>query len=263
MKWYKPDFDMCEEYAASKFDGISDYIDNNLNILFEDVQGDSKSLGQSLKFGNAVLKQFERKILDSEILRTIYKIGQLRGAILAYSHSEYEKKRDEYVWNDASEAYSNIKHFDEVILYLGKKRSSNHTDLSRDLDMQESTMTECMKKILSTDYVTSSRVGRYKVYKLTDNGIRYFGLLKSNEKKIEDNKERVTEYLDRGDLESALNLQKMDLVYDVKIENNEFRDLALNGAFGTTNKNEQKVRFNFEPRFINDSEEVNTKCVRL
>ena len=46
----------------------------------------------------------------------------------------------------------------------------SHSEICKNLDLKESTLSEIMKKAASTNLIISSKAGKYKLYRLSDNG---------------------------------------------------------------------------------------------
>ncbi|SDB68472.1 MarR family winged helix-turn-helix transcriptional regulator [Butyrivibrio sp. INlla16] len=243
MEWYRTELDIGTEFEREEYDTLLDYIDNNITSIIEQMDGDDIALKQSEKYGRAILKYFEKKYLGIKKFRVLYRLGELSGVIRACSHTSYENKRDEYVWSESNKALSKIKNFDKIVEMIYAHENITHQDLSRKLGMKASTLTESMKRIVESNFIDSLRVGRYKVYRLTDYGLRYAVNLKKNRKNVDKEKDRIVAYLIKmgrmdqpkitveikwGDIENYRNsdglldkkIKKVDFAYDREIWSN-------------------------------------------
>ncbi len=91
-----------------------------------------------------------------------------------------------------------IKHLSEIILALEIHGIMSHSEICSALNLKESTLSEIMKRVDLTKLISSSRNGKYKLYRLTDEG-KYLGKQLRNQKK-----DRVTEGELLGQLEQYL-----------------------------------------------------------
>jgi len=135
-------------------------------------------LSKSLQHNFFTLDDFKVKEIDvSDDRKMIFEIGRLYGTMELSSRICYEKKQDSQVY-EAGLSVCGIKHFDEIVSMLDKRKQLTQTDLCSILKMKSSALSECMKKILATEMVVGRRSGKYKVYSLSDDGLRYARVLR-------------------------------------------------------------------------------------
>jgi len=131
-----------------------------------------QAVRQELKYGSALLTYIERflKRLDASRYAAL-RLGAWLGTVESLERFQYEQNQAEWAEERFAKAY--VKHLPEVVKTLETHGVMSHTELSELLDMKVSTLTEAMKKIVDTGAVQAASVGKYKLYSLSDEGLRY------------------------------------------------------------------------------------------
>ena len=212
-----PTINLKEALAAQKNEELINYSKKGRNKLLAAWNDDDKSLVRKL-IGSyeSVLNRFSKWIASLDIAsRMIFELGCLQGMVSGISQVLYCEKRQE----EAAVAYKGglqyVTHLSEIVKILEKEGPLSHTDLSKKLQMKQSTLTEAMKKILIEGVVTSTTSGRYKVYSLNDKGLHYAKYLKSVDKKTELSSEDIWKRIEKG---RGIKV-KIEKYYDIGREN--------------------------------------------
>jgi len=130
-------------------------------------------LSKELRYSIPPLERLIKKYIETDNLRkTVFEIGRLYGTMQLSSRICYEKKKDNQVYSTAL-SICGIKHFEEIVSLLYKQKELTQTELCEDLQMKPSALSECIKKILDTNMIVSRRSGKFKVYSLSDDGLRF------------------------------------------------------------------------------------------
>lgn len=218
-----PTINLKEALAERKNEELINYSKKGRYKLLAAWNDDDKSLVRKL-IGSyeSVLNRFSKWIASLDISsRMIFELGCLQGMVSGISHVLYCEKRQE----EADVAYKGglqyITHLSEIVKIIEKEGPLSHTDLSKKLQIKQSTLTEAMKKILIEDVVTSTTSGRYRVYSLTDKGLHYAKYLKSVDKKTELSSEDIWKRIEKR---RGIKV-KIEKYYDIGGENpNDFFD---------------------------------------
>lgn len=69
----------------------------------------------------------------------------------------------------------NSRYSDKIVELLFEKDVMNHNELAKELQVTTTNLSNIMKRIRDSkaDVLRTERSGKYKIYYLTDNGIRY------------------------------------------------------------------------------------------
>ena len=223
MNWYNSKTDISVEFEKGNYEFLRDYVDNNESVVINDRIDEELSLRSVLKLGDAILKRFIQKSLLDEKLRCVFELGKLMGIVKSYAHIEYEKSKNEYSFEQANKMYGSIKHLDDIVSTLYKAGYLNQAELAKALNLKTTTLTECMKKVMVTDFVITQRVGKYKFFSLSDYGRRYHDLLETRYVELERDRTRFNAYYDR--INAIMSKNKMEYpinFYRVKEQAQEF-----------------------------------------
>lgn len=141
-------------------------------ILSDWMGGRQQAVRQELKYDSALLTYIERflKSLDAS-LYAVLRPGTWLGTVESLERLQYEQNQTEWAEERFAKAY--VKHLSEVVKALETHGAMSHTELSEFLGMEASALTEAMKKIVDTGAVQVSGVGKYKLYSLSDEELRY------------------------------------------------------------------------------------------
>lgn len=172
--WIHSNLELSELIDKKQHEALSDYVNSNQELIFANwAEGQLANLSMTLKYGASILKYFKTSlgsIRDSMLVD----LGSLLGTIDSFSHLLYEQGQEQWTSSHINEVVATTKHLSEVVSALEVHGAMTHTELCTYLNMSNpSTLTEAMKKIIQTGVVQSRIAGKYKVYTLTDKGIRY------------------------------------------------------------------------------------------
>lgn len=171
--WLKKDLDLKQTFRNGEFDVLTAYSnENQKNLIHQWMNSESSVVNKMLRLGSAILHYFESVLQDERQLYAVFRTGALLGTIEGFEHIIHEKEQGEWIYKEFKEEISSIKHLEEVILILQLYGVLNHSEMCKQLDLKDSTLTEIMKKIEPTKLVQSERAGKYKLYTLTDAGRR-------------------------------------------------------------------------------------------
>ncbi len=177
----------------------------NYIIMLTTSDSDCDELTEVLKYSFSIIDDLVNKYIDcTDEKKAIFDIGRLYGTMQLSSRICYEKKKDHQVYETAL-SVCGIKHFDDIISLLYSRKELTQTELCEVLDMKPSALSECMKKIINTNMVVSRRSGKYKVYALSDDGLRFA-------------KMRLKEKNHEKELTSANNEQYQNSISDVEFD---------------------------------------------
>lgn len=172
--WINKELDLKSALEKEEFDSLINYSGKNKNhILLQWINHDFSNLEKTLRVGSSIMRFFERNIQKSPILHAVFRLGTLCGTVEDFDELLSEKVRNDHVEKNLGASLSSIKHLDQIVKALEKKGPLNHSQLSAELKMEKSTLTEAMKKIEPTSVILSYRLGKYKLYSLSDIGHRY------------------------------------------------------------------------------------------
>lgn len=152
---------------------LVDYAKQIQNQLLTDwISGKRESLQRDLRYESALLAYMERFLQKLDETRyASLRLGALLGTVESFERILYEQNQN--LWAEARFTKEPVKHLPEVVQALEIYGQMSHTALSEHLKMNPPTLTEAMKKILTTGAVQASTVGKYKMYSLSDAGLRY------------------------------------------------------------------------------------------
>ena len=146
------------------------------------IGGKTESLRKELRYESALLTYIKRFIqgLD-ESHYAILRLGALMGTVESFERILYEQNQT--LWAKTRFTKEPVKHLPEIVQALETHGPMSHTEISDYLGMKPSTLSEAMKKILNTGAVQVGAIGKYKMYSLSDSGLRYGKELRKNQKR--------------------------------------------------------------------------------
>lgn len=166
-----------KELEAMLTEGLNqelvDYAERTQSQLLSDwVGGDSQAIRKELRYTSALAGYGVRYLQETDEARyAAVRLGALAGTVECFERILYEQ--DQNVWAEMRFAEESVKHLPEVVQALETHGPMSHAELAKHLGMKTSTLTEGMKKILPTGAVRASTMGKYKMYSLSDAGLRY------------------------------------------------------------------------------------------
>ena len=185
--WENRELDLILAIREKDYNAVEKYVsDNQQQILRKWNNKDNEELKTTLHLGSTILKYFTNRISSDEIARSYFLIGKLMGTIECMNHCLHEKISENLIKKDVAIYCATIRHFNDVVKAVGDAGIISHSELGKTLSMRESTLSEAMKSILCTEYVIASKVGRFKLYSLSDYGVKHYNvLLDKNKGEIE------------------------------------------------------------------------------
>lgn len=174
---------ICDELAKEYHKALSRKEVNTFIVFMQDEQdyisaltasnSHLEELSKELRYNMPIINRWKDMFVENDDAHKIFfEIGRLYGTMQLSSRICYEKKKDNQVY-DTALSICGIKHFEEIVSLLYKQKELTQTELCRYLQMKPSALSECMKKILDTNMIVCRRSGKYKVYSLSDDGLRF------------------------------------------------------------------------------------------
>ncbi len=168
-------FDIAYHFSAKNYEKLIDYANEKQEELIHNWQAKNKEkLKQIVLFSNNILNFWVDSIIKNRLWYALVRCGAWIGALEAIERSVYEESMDMWLQKRMVKKVSSIKHLSEILHLLEMKGVMSHGELVEKLDLKyPSTLTEIMKKIAGLELITIQKSGKYKLYYLTDAGIRY------------------------------------------------------------------------------------------
>lgn len=157
---YSPEWVRCAEEMQQTIWDL--YVMSKWNELSELLQQESSVLN----FASQFLK------VEDETHYAVLCVGRLLGTTESFEQLLYERSQDQQVCEQFDSALRQMAHLRQVIQALESHGEMTHKELCEVLGLNASTLTEAMKKILETGLIAARNTGRYKLYRLTDSGLR-------------------------------------------------------------------------------------------
>lgn len=152
---------------------LVDYADRTQSQLLSDwVGGDSQAVRKELRYTSALVGYAGRYLQETDEARyAAVRLGALAGMVECFERILYEQDQD--VWAEMRFAEKPGTHLSEVVQALETHGPMSHAELAKYLGTKTPTLTERMKKIVPTGAVRTSTMGKYKIYSLSEAGLRY------------------------------------------------------------------------------------------
>lgn len=149
------------------------------HLLASWIGGKAEPLRKELRYESALLTYIRRFIQELDESRyAILRLGALMGTVESFERILYEQNQT--LWAKARFTKEPVKHLPEIVQALETHGPMSHTEISDYLGMKPSTLSEAMKKVLNTGAVQAGAIGKYKMYSLSDAGLRYGKELRKN-----------------------------------------------------------------------------------
>jgi DNA-binding MarR family transcriptional regulator len=142
-------------------------------VFLKWLDGTSEELQQYLRYQSALLDEVPNLLRPEKSSFAFLLLGSLMGTVESFERAHYETQQSQWTWDRLQEEGTSIKHLSQVVQMLEVNGAMTHKELSSSLKMNPPTLSEAMKKILETGAVQVSSSGKYKIYTLTDAGLRY------------------------------------------------------------------------------------------
>ena len=162
---------LSESLEKQEYTTLIQYAsDNKEYVINEWYNSDNSSLSQILRYGNSQLNYFEHHLPTASKEDAIFQLGTLMGVIKTLKDFLHEKQQENLTAQIYQKQVLSVKHLKDIILLLEAHGIMSHSEICKNLDLKESTLSEIMKKAASTNLIISSKAGKYKLYRLSDNG---------------------------------------------------------------------------------------------
>lgn len=208
-KWVSPECDFEELFHDGRYEDIIRLSEENANLLLSLCRcHETEELGKSVSYGMVMLSYFERSLHKDAEEGALFWAGKLAGCMEALDKLQFASDQMQ-IAIERVKLYG-TKHLDEIALALETHGTMSQTELGEVLGLQASTLSETLKKVRKTQLVQASPYGKYKVYSLTEEGVRYSAELRRKNKQVSEitaATEIVLKYLvDPSAREAFLNL---------------------------------------------------------
>ena len=192
--WIDKELDIEQELLQKHYDQIMNYArDNKLNVVNEWLKGNLDECKKSLKLGSAIMNTFERGLGKDD--DSIFALGSLLGTIQCLERLYQDSKETVYAIELFDSAIYSVKHLKEIVATLEMYGVMSHTELCQKLEIEKSTLSEAMKKVQDTGLITSSKMGKYKLYVLSDLGKKYGKYIRRKKSEAEDITQNIVNLL--------------------------------------------------------------------
>lgn len=169
--WMHAQTNLSESLEKQEYTTLIQYAsDNKEYVINEWYNSDNSSLSQILRYGNSQLNYFEHHLPTASKEDAIFQLGTLMGVIKTLKNFLHEKQQENLTAQIYQKQVLSVKHLKDIILLLEAHGIMSHSEICKNLDLKESTLSEIMKKAASTNLIISSKAGKYKLYRLSDNG---------------------------------------------------------------------------------------------
>ena len=169
--WIHSQTNLLETLEKQDYDTLIQYaFDNEEHIMDGWYNTDDAFFSQILRYGTSQLKYLERHLEQFSKDYAIFQLGTLMGVIKTIEHFFYEKEQQNLTSKLYKDQVLSVKHLDDIILLLESHGLMTHSEICQSLELKESTLSEIMKKAAPTNLIISTKAGKYKLYRLTDNG---------------------------------------------------------------------------------------------
>lgn len=157
-----------------QFRDLLDYAEERQQDIFAEwLERNEKDFWETLRYEYALLDETVDFLHTDEPRYAVLRLGSLLGTVESFERILFEHREDQWAQARFQKEAVQIKHFPEVIRALETHGAMFHAELGEYLGLNPSTLTEAMKKVLDTGAVQASTSGKYKIYTLTDAGLRY------------------------------------------------------------------------------------------
>ncbi len=153
---------------------IVSYVeDQRQKIYLTWSNGNAAKRAALLKIQSAAMHetyQFLRRNIKEYAL---FSLGTLWGTIESFEFLSYSSRQEKWAEARLLKESGSVRHLEEIVRELESHGPMYHGELCKRLGMNAPTLTEAMKKVTETGFVRAETFGKYKLYSLTDDGIRY------------------------------------------------------------------------------------------
>ena len=200
--WITPEEDFEDLYRDGRYNDIIRLSKENADLMTSFWRcSETGRLKKSLNIGMVMLSYFERSLQEDEKTSSIFGAGKLKGCIETLDKLQFASDQDKLAEERAK--WLGTKHLDKIIFALETHGSMTQSELGESLGLQSSTLSETLKKIRRTQLIQVSSYGKYNLYSLTGEGIRYGALIRKkirHQTEMENAIETLCSYLKDPDM---------------------------------------------------------------
>ena len=169
--WMHSQTNLLETLEKHEYVTLTQYAsDNKEHIMDVWYNSDSSSFAQTVRYGNSQLKHFEHYLEKNSKGNAVFQLGTLMGVIKTLNEFFQVKEEENLNAKIYQKQISSTKHLKDIVLLLEAHGIMTHSEICQNLGLKESTLSEIMKKSASTNLILSTKAGKYKLYRLSDNG---------------------------------------------------------------------------------------------
>ena len=211
--WMYPELDLEELYHDGHFEKVVQVATENIDLVMSHYRNANyEVLERSIRTANVMASYLERSV-QAVSDQALIAAGKLMGCIETLEKIQYENERNRAVF--AQSRLLGTKHLDRIVQILEDYGPLSQTQMGEILELQASTLSEVLKKVRMTNLIQSSPYGKYKMYSLTEEGVRYSKSIRSKKLYIPNNKP------------SDLNVEAAIKTLQLYLEDEQTRDLCL------------------------------------
>lgn len=175
--WVSSELDFEDLHREGRYEDIIELSQKNADMLLSLCRHRKiDKLGKSIRYGLVVLSYFERSLQKTEE-RSLFWAGKLMGYLEVMDRLRFADEQERMA--DERKRLFGTKHLDKIVLALEAHETMTQTELGELLGLKASTLSEVLKKVRKTHLVQVRPFGKYKIYSLTKDGIRYSAILRS------------------------------------------------------------------------------------
>lgn len=185
-EWYLPDLELDSFIEKKTNEKEVLYIQENKRRIFLQWNEDEyENLEKNLEYGSLILRFFMDSLKNDD-QRALFELGTLKGVVESFEHLLHKKGEELRLQKARYTFFSAVKHLDDVVFALETHGSMTQTELCKYMrNMNASTLSEAMKKILKTGLVMKTALGKYRIYTLSDTGLEYGKLIRRGKENFE------------------------------------------------------------------------------
>ena len=233
-KRFPSNIDLVQEFTSENYEKIICCADDaQRELIYHWHVKDSLVAEQLILMSRSILNFWTDSIIKNRLWTALIRCGAWIGTLETIEKHIYEKNMDSWSQKRIYKNLLSIKHFDEILRLLEVKGVMTHGEMVEKLHLNNSsTLTEIIKKTRDFDIIDIKKSGKYKLYSLTDAGVRYARQIRSGEDRQHLLKNIIEEYglnTDEKSLDSRLRSMNQEISVKpgqrlkVKIDNSKIQ----------------------------------------
>ncbi len=237
-KRFPSNIDLMQEFTSENYEKIICCADDaQRELIYHWHVKDSLVAEQLILMSRSILNFWTDSIIKNRLWTALIRCGAWIGTLETIEKHIYEKNMDSWSQKRIYKNLLSIKHFDEILRLLEVKGVMTHGEMVEKLHLNNSsTLTEVIKKTRDFDIIDIKKSGKYKLYSLTDAGVRYARQIRSGEDRQHLLKNIIEEYglnTDEKSLDSRLRSMNQEISVKpgqrlkVKIDNSKIQDTEI------------------------------------